>query len=103
MLFERARQVSIRGWTPEHDDEHAPGDLAAAACAYALAAADKLNPHSQGDGQYGPLNPLMMWPANWCSTWWRPGEPRRMLEKAGSLILAKMDRFDGCARQSKRS
>ncbi len=32
---ERARQVSDEDWTPEHDDEHTDGSLAAAAVCYA--------------------------------------------------------------------
>ncbi len=50
VLAERHRQVEAKGWTPEHDDEHDGGQLAAAASAYALAAADHLHPLSQGDG-----------------------------------------------------
>lgn len=32
---ERARQVKVEGWTPEHDDEIASGELAMAAACYA--------------------------------------------------------------------
>lgn len=94
VLAERRRVIEQEGFTPEHDDEHDPGDLAAAACAYALAAADKLNPHSQGDGNYGPDKPPVMWPENWCSTWWKPSTPRRDLVKATQLIIAEIERLD---------
>ena len=32
---ERLRQITEKGWTPEHDDEHHDGALAMAACCYA--------------------------------------------------------------------
>ena len=34
VLAERARQVSVEGWTPEHDDAHASGEMAGAASCY---------------------------------------------------------------------
>ncbi|MCM0757438.1 hypothetical protein M7775_02505, partial [Sporomusa sphaeroides DSM 2875] len=33
---ERQRQISQEGWTPEHDDQHANGELALAAACYAI-------------------------------------------------------------------
>lgn len=91
---ERKRQVEKEGWTPEHDDKsHDPGDLAAAAFCYALAAADSLNPYSQGDG-VDPENPPDPWPFD--RTWWKPDleNPRRDLVRAGALIAAEIDRLD---------
>ena len=32
---ERQRQVSVEGWTPQHDDEHKDGEMAIAAACYA--------------------------------------------------------------------
>lgn len=88
VLAERRRQVDEEGWTPQHDD----GDLAAAAAAYACIAADHLNPHSQGDGGNEAPN---FWPFE--PGWWRPGEPRRNLVKAGALILSEIERLDRAA------
>lgn len=101
VLAERRRQVEEEGWTPEHDDEHEDGDIASAASAYALAAADALNPFSQGDGDY-KTTPPGMWP--WDRRWWKPGVPRRMLIKAGALVLAEIERLDRRAalKESKR-
>jgi len=50
VLAERQRQITTEGWTTDHDDEHDGGEMAAAGAAYALHAADYLNPQSQGDG-----------------------------------------------------
>ncbi|HGW8954852.1 TPA: hypothetical protein ACNRUW_001507 [Pseudomonas aeruginosa] len=103
---ERRRQVEAEGWTPEHDDEHDSGELAAAGAAYALHAADHLNPYSQGDG--GDEAPSC-WP--WHDgiagrgegpektepAWWKPSTPRRDLVKACALALAEIERLDRAA------
>ncbi|MFG9114994.1 hypothetical protein ACEPXE_22595 [Pseudomonas aeruginosa] len=100
---ERRRQITAEGWTPEHDDEHDSGELAAAGAAYALHAADHLNPYSQGDG--GDEAPSC-WP--WHDgiagrgegpektepAWWKPTTPRRDLVKACALALAEIERLD---------
>lgn len=93
--IERKRQELVEGWSPEHDDEHDAGDLSAAACCYVMAATDLLNPYSQGDGGYHlPGDPPEPWPMNWEASWWKPGEPRRMLVKAAALIIAEIERID---------
>lgn len=63
VIAERTRQVRAEGWTASHDDEHDPGELAAAGSAYALNAADQLHPQSQGDGSN--TRPIM-WPWDLC-------------------------------------
>lgn len=103
VLAERQRQITAEGWAPDHDDEHDGGELAAAGAAYALHAADYLNPHSQGDG--GDEAPTCWpWhdavagrgegPERTKPAWWKPGSPRRDLIKAGALILAEIERLD---------
>jgi hypothetical protein len=77
---ERRRQVEAEGWTPEHDDEHGAGEMAAAAACYALNAA--------GCGCEVARN----WP--WDGSWWKPTTSRRDLVKAGALILAEIERLD---------
>lgn len=96
VLAERARQMSVEGWTPEHDDEHDAGELSAAGSAYATAAADMLHPMSQGDGAFQAVPPAI-WP--WSQEWWKHSEPRRMLIKAAALLLAEIERID---REEKR-
>lgn len=94
VLAERRRQVEVNGWTPEHDDEHDGGRMAAAGSAYALAAADHLHPLSQGDGCYDTHATPLAWPQDWE---FKPADPRRMLVKAGALILAEIERLDRAA------
>lgn len=83
VLAERERQVTKEGWTPEHDDKHGNGDLAAAAACYSLAS------------RWNACPPFL-WP--WDSEWWKQSaDPRRNLEKAGALILAEIERIDRAA------
>lgn len=85
VLAERQRQVSVKGWTPEHDDEHANGDMALAAACYAASA---------GGVPWSDDVPSF-WP--WADQWWKPTTPRRDLVKAGALILAEIERIDRAA------
>lgn len=96
VIDERLRQQQAEGWTPNHDDQlHDAGDLSAAASCYAIAAANMLNPYTQGDG-VDPAKPPGDWP--WEALWWKPGtDPRRALVKAGAVILAEIERIDRAA------
>lgn len=78
---ERRRQISVEGWTPEHDDAHADGSLPLAAACYAVAA----------ENYYGLRQPPPLWP--WARKWWKPADRIRNLEKAGALIAAEIDRL----------
>lgn len=90
---ERRRQITAEGWTPEHDDEHADGQMARAAACYALAGSSAPN-----DGTAALLVSLA-WP--WDEQWWKPSTPRRDLVKACALALAEIERLDrACISQS---
>lgn len=87
VVRERHRQVEVEGWSPDHDDEHKCGELALAAAAYASTAAGRM------DGSVAVLSMAnKLWPWRWA--WWKPGDPRRMLVKAGALIIAEIERLD---------
>ena len=81
VLAERARQIEHEGYEPEADDAYEDAQLAAAAATYALLA-------TGADGWRVDDH----WP--WSELSLKKGEPRRMLEKAGALILAEMERLD---------
>ncbi|EOJ0063237.1 TPA: hypothetical protein ACXI7E_000464 [Pseudomonas aeruginosa] len=85
---ERKRQVEAEGWTPEHDDEHADGQMAQAAGCYAL--------HAGGIGTDWPdgrqNGSALFWP--WDKDSWKPTTPRRDLVKACALALAEIERLD---------
>lgn len=103
---ERIRQVSVKGWTEEHDDEHIEGELARAGAAYALATCF---------GQPGPHDVVELcddvWPfedgegCKWTPCYRALGDPHatsgatildlqiRDLTRGGALIAAELDRL----------
>lgn len=95
VLAERRRQVDAEGWTPEHDDEHADGQMADAAGYYALyAGSDDYHRAAMAMRAHG-MAPSG-WP--WGPEWFKPAEGRRrMLVKAGALIIAEIERLDRAA------
>ncbi|NKD19378.1 hypothetical protein HEQ76_04045 [Enterobacter asburiae] len=84
---ERQRQMSIEGWTSEHDDAYQNSELADAAACYAI------NAHNQG------FSTPAHWP--WDPEWWKQSGARRDLVKAGALILAEIERIDRAAKGEK--
>ena len=76
---ERGRQIEVEGWTPEHDDHHIHGELAAAGACYAL----------EHQGWQGFTH---AWP--WEDRWWKPQNRRYNLVRAGALIVAEIERLD---------
>lgn len=81
---ERQRQISAEGWSTEHDDDHAPGQLSDAGGCYALNAFED---EKMREG-YEPD----WWP--WERHWYKPGTPRRDLVKAAALIVAEIEHLD---------
>jgi hypothetical protein len=82
---ERARQMSVEGWTPAHDDGHRHGEMAISAARYALedVSVDYVTASARGALQSA-------W--RWESCWWKPKDPIRNLVRAGALIAAEIDR-----------
>lgn len=108
VLAERRRQIDEEGFDAHHDDDaNDPGELARAGASYAINAADKLNPYSQGDGR--DLAPEF-WPwlheedrsggrgetavLEMVPTFWKPTTARRDLVKAAALIIAEIEQID---------
>ncbi|WP_063888222.1 hypothetical protein [Burkholderia ubonensis] len=83
VLAERRQQVETEGWTSEHDDAHASGELAMAGACYATTAV------------LGNVSAPMGWP--WSDAWFKPTTPRRNLIKAAALIIAEIERIDRAA------
>lgn len=83
---ERARQVAIEGYTPEHDDAH-PGEMCQAAESYCWAA--RL---AESGAPILSLPVPAEWP--WEPEAWKPStDPMANLVKAGALIAAELDRL----------
>ncbi len=78
---ERERQQAVKGWTPDHDDEHRNGELAQMAACYAQSTIPKYSgpytvfPFDEGDKRYKH-------PA------------RKILIIAAALIVAEIERLD---------
>jgi hypothetical protein len=83
---ERKRQIETEGWTPEHDDQHAAGEIADAASCYLMDSGTFDDPPADEGDIPG------WWP--WDVGWWKPSKDRvRNLVKAGALIAAEIDRL----------
>lgn len=95
---ERRRQIEEEGWTPEHDDVHESGELAAAAACYAYHTTS-MRAAGYSVTRYEDRPPLdlyhpyrSMWP--WDEACWNPKDRRRDLVRAGALIVAEIERRD---------
>lgn len=77
VLTERKRQVILKGWDAEHDDQHTRGEMAWAANAYFL--------HDTVDSW--AIGVSAPWPIEF-------GEQRDNLVKAAALIIAEIERLD---------
>lgn len=103
---ERQRQLEKEGWSSAHDDKHEGNELAIVAICYAASASNfpiytKEEQLNGGASFYDP------WPETWDDCWDKrpvddsgeliacddPRERIRMLEKAGALIAAEIDRL----------
>jgi len=101
---ERTRQITVKGWTPAHDDIHEKGQLALAGAAYALQASEHDELYASiGRRPCEGLNAgwigaaLLFWP--WDRSCWKPDYEDRVktLAKAGALIAAEIDRLQRAA------
>lgn len=79
---ERTRQITVEGWTPEHDDQHKDGELLHAAVFYLHHGTPLAGPTTDGV----PLG----W--EWEAEWWKPKDRKSNLVRAGALCLAERDR-----------
>jgi hypothetical protein len=80
ILAERQRQISVEGWTPQHDAQYKNGELAVAADCYWYRGR-----HSKG------VDLPDKWP--WSPEWWKPTPDNRIKEitKAGALYKADFE------------
>lgn len=89
---ERQRQITVEGWTAEHDDTHRSGEMADAAACYAM------RPGARGTFTGSSPERLIwqrLWP--WSKDWWKPKDRRRDLIRAAALIVAEIERLDRAA------
>ncbi len=89
-IAERVRQIEAEGWTAEHDDSHAEGEMARAAAAYCLGQYEMTG--RVQDGKRFLLWRSVLWP--WSKEWWKPKTRREDLIRAAALIVAEIERLD---------
>lgn len=95
---ERKRQQFDEGWTPEHDDAHADGEMARAAACYAHIAgsSDRVRDHErlrEPHQEASSTTPIQAsWPWDW--KWWKPKTRRADMVRAAALLVAKIERID---------
>lgn len=82
---ERIRQVESEGYTAEKDAGHEE-DLLLAAASYLFAVGQRMNNEDE-------LEALFVWP--WDERYFKPGDNKRALVKAGALIAAAIDAMEG--------
>ena len=92
VIAERQRQISVEGWTLDHDDAHDDGSLEGAAAAYASMARRQA---IRGNDCRSP-HPFV-WGWQWHIDWWKPSTPRRNLIKSAALAIAAAERIDRAA------
>ena len=81
---ERLRQIEVEGWTPEHDDTHADGEMLAAAIIYLWWGTDKT----------ASIDPATGVPFGfpWDKKWWKPKHRFANVMRAGALCMAETAR-----------
>ncbi len=87
IVHERQRQIEAEGWTPEHDDQYQNSELCRAAAGYAL--------YAHADQSWKNYHVPNSWP--FPAKWFKPADARRMLVKAGALVVAEIQRIDRAA------
>ncbi len=84
---ERQRQVSVEGYTSEHDDSHVKGELSLAAISYIEYEISRNMWRADFNKEYKGR-----WPFE--REWFKPSEDNiKNLAKAGALIAAEIDRL----------
>ncbi|MGN6122977.1 MAG: hypothetical protein ACTHOJ_08460 [Sphingomonas oligoaromativorans] len=95
VLRERVEQIDRHGYSPEHDLDHEPGELACAALAYLMMGVNLLG---EADSPPTALHEDVLRESTQYWPWmdgFRPSlDPAAMLAKAAALLLATMDRID---------
>ena len=88
-LIDAERDLQLKKYTYQHDQEHSKGELATAAACYAYAAAYQAR---FGEDSMGLVGAPKEWPFGEAE--WKPGETALItLAKAGAFIAAEIDRI----------
>lgn len=87
IAYERSAHLFRERWTAEGDDKYVNNELLDAAICYI----EQAGYTTSGDEYVYAHYPMPdAWP--FASSWWKPKDPVRDLERAGALIAAEIDR-----------
>lgn len=96
VIVERRRQVEVEGWSAEHDEQHARGELARAAACYIAGSNGPYGIHVATNDRALSRNQTicgwLRWP--WAWSWWKPKDRRRDLVRGAALAIAEIERLD---------
>lgn len=88
-LIDAERDIQLKKYSYQHDQEHSKGELAIAAACYAYAAAHQAR---FGNEAMSGTDAPKEWP--FAASEWKPGETALItLAKAGAFITAEIDRI----------
>lgn len=97
IIKERERQISVEGWTPEHDAEHIGGEMAVVAACYATEGMKDVALVRFGVPIRDSSRPAIVdaWPRDWEGQWDKrlKHDQIRRLTIAAALIAAEIDRI----------
>lgn len=102
---EREHQITTKGWTYEHDDEHIDSSLSQVAACYALHETKRIYtsrkfPRDVGRsvGENIIIHDIervpVLWPNSWHGSTWGTKDRRRELVIAAALLVAEIERLD---------
>lgn len=81
VIDERENQITVKGWTLEHDDQYSEYELLHASLCYIAENIPNLNCKND-----------IKWP--WDDYYFKPTSKRKNLIKAAALIIAEIERLD---------
>lgn len=92
VIAERSRQLYVKGYTPEHDDQHDQGEIAQAAASLICRAMATRWRLTRDDVAFWVGTAATLWPGDW-----RLGSARAArddLIRAAALLIAEFERLD---------
>ncbi|WP_336948678.1 hypothetical protein [Acinetobacter junii] len=93
VIAERERQINVKGYSTDHDDQYEGNQLPRTASGYV----DQVVGRSWVYDDYGPEvyqddDVPEFWP--WDESYWKPKSPREDLVRAAAILIAEIERLD---------
>jgi len=88
VIAERKRQINVKGYEKNHDQQHTDFSLTKAAICYAEIVHHNKDKYTADDFSL----PDLEWP--WAAEHLKPKTPRQDLVRAAALLIAEIERLD---------